>query len=78
MKKAFLISVFLLTATSIFADGGRQPITLDHKGGPRSEVPAIMPEAFIDYEIEASGTVTLEDGFQVEKGASFAVYPACF
>ena len=32
----------------------------------------------ISYEIEASGTVTLEDGFKVEKGATFAVYPSCF
>ena len=32
----------------------------------------------VEYEIEASGTVTLEDGFNVEKGAIFAVYPSCF
>ena len=32
----------------------------------------------VEYEIEASGTVTLEDGFKVEKGATFAVYPSCF
>jgi len=32
----------------------------------------------IEYEIEASGTVTLEDGFKVEKGATFAAYPSCF
>ena len=32
----------------------------------------------IEYEIEASGTVTLEGGFNVEKGATFAVYPSCF
>lgn len=32
----------------------------------------------VEYEIEASGTVTLQDGFKVEKGATFAVYPACF
>lgn len=31
-----------------------------------------------EYEIEASGTVTLQDGFNVEKGATFAVYPSCF
>ena len=31
----------------------------------------------IEYEIEASGTVSLEDGFNVEKGATFAVYPSC-
>lgn len=32
----------------------------------------------VEYEIEASGTVTLEDGFSVEKGVTFAVYPSCF
>lgn len=31
-----------------------------------------------EYEIEASGTVTLQDGFSVEKGATFAVYPSSF
>lgn len=30
------------------------------------------------YEIEAKGSVTLQDGFKVEKGATFAVYPSCF
>ena len=37
----------------------------------------IVPDD-VEYEIEASGKVILEDGFQVEKGATFAVYPACF
>ena len=32
----------------------------------------------VEYEIEASGTVTLQDGFSVEKGATFAVYPSSF
>lgn len=32
----------------------------------------------IEYEIEASGTVILEGGFNVERGATFAVYPSCF
>ena len=32
----------------------------------------------VEYEIEASGIVTLQDGFNVEKGATFAVYPSCF
>ena len=32
----------------------------------------------VEYEVEASGTVTLQDGFKVEKGATFAVYPASF
>lgn len=36
----------------------------------------ILPGA--DYEIESSGTVVLNEGFIVEQGASFAVYPSCF
>lgn len=32
----------------------------------------------VEYEIESSGTVFLDDGFIVEKGATFAVYPSCF
>ena len=32
----------------------------------------------VEYEIEAPGTVTLKDGFVVEKGATFAVYPSCY
>lgn len=32
----------------------------------------------VEYEIEAKGTVTLQDGFKVEKGATFAVYPSSF
>ena len=32
----------------------------------------------VEYEIEASGKVSLEDGFSVEKGATLAVYPSCF
>lgn len=32
----------------------------------------------VKYEIESSGVVRLEGGFKVKKGATFAVYPACF
>ena len=32
----------------------------------------------VEYEIEASGTVRLEGGFNVEKGATFIVNPSCF
>ena len=32
----------------------------------------------MEYEIEATGIVRLEDGFKVEKGATFAVYPSSF
>lgn len=30
------------------------------------------------YEIEASGEVRLDDGFEVELGAEFVVQPSCF
>ena len=68
MKKfTLLLSFFLLS--SLFAFGTPRRIILDNKGPIKNGT---------EYEIEASGTVTLEDGFQVEKGATFAVYPACF
>lgn len=43
----------------------------------RTEGNVIVPNG-VEYEIEASGTVTLQDGFKVEKGATFAVYPSSF
>ena len=43
----------------------------------RTNGDVVVPNG-VEYEIEASGTVRLEDGFQVEKGATFAVYPSCF
>ena len=38
----------------------------------------VTVKSSIEYEIEASGTVILQDGFKVEKGATFAVYPSCY
>jgi hypothetical protein len=38
----------------------------------------VVVKSGVEYEIEATGTVTLEYGFKVKKGATFAVYPACF
>lgn len=38
----------------------------------------VTVESGVEYEIEASGTVTLDSGFSVEHGATFAVYPSCF
>ena len=31
-----------------------------------------------DNDTVSSGTVTLHDGFKVEKGATFAINPSCF
>ena len=45
--------------------------------GERPEGDVIVQNG-TEYEIEASGTVTLQDGFEVEKGATFAVYPSSF
>ena len=38
----------------------------------------VVVKSGTEYEIEATGTVTLDGGFKVEEGATFAVYPACF
>lgn len=38
----------------------------------------VIIESGIEYEVETSGTITLEDGFKVERGATFAIYPSCF
>ena len=38
----------------------------------------VIVQRGVEYEIEASGTVTLQDGFKVEKGATFAIYPSSF
>lgn len=32
----------------------------------------------VTYELEASGTVVLNNGFIVEKGANFGIYPSCY
>ena len=38
----------------------------------------VVVEDGVEYEIEASGTVTLAGGFKVEQGATFAVRPATY
>ena len=43
----------------------------------RTSGDVIVPSG-VDYEIEASGTVTLQGGFQVDLGASFSVYQSTF
>lgn len=43
----------------------------------RTSGDVVVPNG-VEYEIEVCGKVTLNDGFKVEKGATFAVYPSCF
>ena len=43
----------------------------------RTSGDVVVPSG-VDYEIEASGTVTLQGGFQVDLGASFSVYQSTF
>ena len=38
----------------------------------------VIVKSGVEYEIEASGTVTLCDGFEVEQGATFSVIPSTF
>ena len=38
----------------------------------------VVVEDGVEYEIEASGTVTLAGGFKVEQGATFTVKPSAY
>lgn len=68
MKKFFLILSLILSNLYAFAEPN--PVIV-HNGD-------VTVKNGVEYEIEASGTVTLEDGFKVEKGATFSVCPASF
>lgn len=57
---------------------GEQHSTHSRHRRPLLSIGNVTVKNGAEYEIEASGCVTLEDGFKVEKGAKFAVYPACF
>ena len=57
---------------------GEQHSTHSRHRRPLLSIGNVTIKNGVEFEIEASGTVTLEDGFKVEKGAKFAVYPACF
>ena len=53
-------------------------VTAGHLVDNNRTAGAVTVKYGVEYEIEASGTVTLQDGFKVEKGATFAVYPSSF
>ena len=57
---------------------GEQHSTHSRHRRPLLSIGNVTAKKGVEYEIEAKGSVTLEDGFKVEKGAKFAVYPACF
>ena len=57
---------------------GEQHSTQSRHRRPFLSIGNVTIKNGIEYEVEASGTLILQDGFKVEKGAKFAVYPACF
>lgn len=63
-----LASASQLNAQLIIRNSGHAEIGVNH----------VVVQSGVVYELEASGTVTLQDGFKVEKGATFAVYRSSF
>ena len=72
----------LVIRNSGHAEVGVNPSTNDMIAGRSVEstraIGDVVVQSGVEYEIEASGTVTLQDGFKVEKGATFAIYPSSF
>lgn len=83
MKKILIVSALLLFG-NFALQARRDPIVIhqggaiDDRGNQNRTYGDVIITNGTEYEIESSGTVTLEDGFEVEKGATFAVYPASF
>lgn len=75
----FIAPIFLQNISVIKS---QYVIANDFTAGQSVEVGRIAGEVTVkkgvEFEIESIGTVTLNDGFSVEKGASFAVYPSSF
>ena len=53
-------------------------VTAGHSVDNNLTLGDVTVKSGVEYEIEASGKVTLQDSFKVEKGATFAVYPSSF
>lgn len=73
MKKIILLTLIFSLFLEFDVRANKQ-ISLNQKGQLPGHsgtpiVPADMPQVYYDSEA---------GGFQVEKGATFAVYPACF
>jgi hypothetical protein len=64
----------------VYYDNVVQTIVIDGDGAvDNKRTPGdVTIKRDVEYEIEASGMVTLHDGFKVEKGATFAINPSCF
>ena len=58
--------------------GAQESSSLSRRWRPLFPNGGVTVKNGVEFEIEATGTVRLEDGFKVEKGASFAVYPSSF
>ena len=80
MKKLFLILFFVLQNETIHSSKYviASDVTAGYSIDSGRKYGNVILKNGSGYEIEASGTVRLEDGFIVEKGATFAVYPSSF
>lgn len=81
-KHNYLPIIFPLILQNTVLSNTQYVIASDYIAGKmvdnnRTQGDVTVP-AGVKYEIEASGVVRLEDGFNVEKGATFAVYPSSF
>ncbi len=74
----FLLSLSTIFMTMLADNEQEAAINLQHNVDSRRTHGDVTIKSGIEFEIESSGTVTLHDGFKVEKGATFAVYPSSF
>jgi hypothetical protein len=74
----FLLSLSTIFMTMLADNEQEAAINLQHNVDSGRTHGDVTIKSGIEFEIESSGTVTLHDGFKVEKGATFAVYPSSF
>lgn len=68
--------IFLAALFCLLAGASQLNAQLIIRNSGHAEI-GVNPSA-TDNDTVSSGTVTLHDGFKVEKGATFAINPSCF
>jgi len=77
MKKyVFLMFCIVLNYATVKAD--MTPVVAGYSVDSIRTPGNVSVSSGTKFEIEATGTVTLQGGFSVEQGATFAVYPSSF